>query len=159
MRIRGNSFINKLIIETMGCYNSIVIDAPVGEVWDVLRNFHDLTWGRNVIAKVEMVGDKAFYEIGAKRITNDVFFETLLSFDNHARKFSYSIDDGPGVVSKDNVKGYVAEMNVFPVTENDTTFVLWTSEWESAKDEGVAEFCNPLYEALLQDLKTHFIEV
>jgi len=148
-----------LIINTMGCYNSIVIDAPAEKVWDVLRNFHDLSWGRNVIAKVDIVGDKPFYEIGAKRIINDVFYETLLSFDNHGKKFSYSIDDGPGVVSKNNVVGYVAELNVFPVTETNSSFVLWTSKWELEKEVGVAEFCNPLYKALLQDLKSHFIDV
>jgi len=142
----------------MGCYNSIVIDAPAENVWDVLRNFHELSWARNVITKVEIVGDKPFFEVGAKRILNGNFYETLLAFDNHAKKYSYSIDDGPGVVSKDNVKGYVGELTVFPVTENNSTFVLWTSKWDSEKEKGVAEFCNPLYEALLQDLKTHFID-
>jgi len=47
----------------MGCYNSIVIDAPAEKVWDVLRNFHELSWARNVITKVEIVGDKPFYEV------------------------------------------------------------------------------------------------
>jgi len=139
----------------MGCYNSIVIDAPAEKVWDVLRNFHELSWARNVITKVEIVGDKPFYEVGAKRIINDSFCETLLSFDNHAKKFSYSIDDGPGVVSKDNVIGYVGELIVFPVTENNSSFVLWITKWELEKEVGVAEFLNPLYEALLQDLKSY----
>tara|TARA_R110001583_G_scaffold16155_1_gene65614 strand:+ start:17788 stop:18213 length:426 start_codon:yes stop_codon:yes gene_type:complete len=141
----------------MGCYNSIVIEAPAEKVWDVLRNFHELSWARNVITKVEIVGDKPFFEVGAKRIVNDSFYETLLSFDNKAKKFSYSIDDGPGVASKDNVIGYVGELTVFPVTENNTSFVLWTTTWELEKKEGVAEFLNPLYEALLLDLKTYII--
>ena len=139
----------------MGCYNSIVIEAPAEKVWDVLRNFHELSWARNIITKVEIVGDKPFFEVGAKRIVNDSFYETLLSFDNHAKKFSYSIDDGPGVASKDNLIGYVGELTVFPVTENNSSFVLWTTKWEFEKNEGVAEFLNPLYEALLLDLKTY----
>jgi len=141
----------------MGCYNSIVIEAPAEEVWDVLRNFHELSWARNVINKVEIVGDKPFFEVGAKRIVNGTFYETLLSFDNQEKKFSYSIDDGPGAASKDNLFGYVGELTIFPVTENNSSFVLWTTRWDLEKNESVADFLNPLYKALLQDLKTHII--
>lgn len=140
----------------MGCYNSIVINTPADEVWDVLKNFHDLSWSKNVVAKVEIVGDKSSDEIGAQRILNDAFHETLLSFNNDAKKFTYRIDDGPEAVSKDNVEGYVGEVTVFSVSENNSSFVLWTSKWESTKEDGIAEFCNPIYHGLLQDLKSHF---
>jgi len=140
----------------MGCYNSIVINTPADEVWDVLKNFHDLSWSKNVVSNVEIVGDKSADEIGAKRILNAAFHETLLSFNNDAKKFTYCIDDGPAAVSKDNVEGYVGEVTVFSVSENNSSFVLWTSEWESTKEDGVAEFCNPIYHGLLQDLKSHF---
>ena len=140
----------------MGCYNSIVIDTPADKVWDVLKNFQDLSWSKNVITKVDIVGDKAQNEVGAKRILNDAFHETLRSVDEQSKKFTYSIDDGPAVVSKDNVEGYIGEVSVFSVSNNDTSFVLWTSEWESEKEGGVADFCNPIYHALLQDLKAHF---
>lgn len=140
----------------MGCFNSIVINAPANEVWEVLKNFHDLSWSKNVVSKVEIVGEKSSNEIGAKRILNDAFHESLLSINNEERKFTYSIDDGPASVSKDNVEGYVGEVTVFPVTSNNTSFVLWTSKWESSKEGGVAEFCNPIYHGILQDLNIHF---
>lgn len=140
----------------MGCFNSVVINAPADKVWNALKNFHDLSWSKNVINKVEVVGDKSNDEIGAKRILNEAFHETLISLDHEAQKFTYSIDDGPAAVSKDNVDGYVGEVTVFSVTENNTSFVLWTSTWKSAKEEGVAELCNPIYHGLLQDLKGHF---
>ena len=41
------------------------------------------------------------------------------------------------------------------MTADDTTFVLWTSDWEHSGG-GVAEFCNPIYQALLGDLKASF---
>ena len=88
----------------MGCFNSIVINAPSHEVWNVLKNFHDLSWSKNVITDVKPVGNKSSNEVGAKRILNDIFHETLLSLDNTKNKFTYSIDDGPAAVSKDNVK-------------------------------------------------------
>jgi hypothetical protein len=43
----------------------------------------------------------------------------------------------------------------FPVTADNTAFVLWTSTWQSSGG-GVAEFCNPIYQALLADLKSTF---
>jgi hypothetical protein len=52
-----------------------------------------LSWSKNVISKVEIVGDRSADEIGAKRILNDAFHETLLSVDNNSKKFTYSIDN------------------------------------------------------------------
>ena len=140
----------------MGCYNSAVINAPSSEVWKVLRNFHELSWSKNVVSKVDIIGDKASDQVGAKRILNDAFHETLLSIDDNAKNFTYSIDDGPGPVAKDNVEGYVGDVTVFSVSENDTSFVVWASDWKSSKEGGVGEFCNPIYHAILQDLKSHF---
>ncbi|MDT8414049.1 MAG: SRPBCC family protein [Flavobacteriaceae bacterium] len=140
----------------MGCYNSTVINVPAEKVWAVLKNFHDLSWSKNVVQKVEAIGDRQGHEIGAKRVLNDAFHETLLSIDASNMTFTYSIDDGPAVVSKDNVDGYVGKVTVFPVSDNNTSFVLWTSHWESAKEGDVAAFCNPIYHAILQDLKLHF---
>ena len=140
----------------MGCYNSAVINAPSDKVFSLLKNFHDLSWSKNVVSKVEKIGDKRHYEVGAKRILNDAFHETLRSINNDKKTFTYSIDDGPGPVSKDNVTGYIGEVSVIPITEDDSSVVVWTSKWASDKDGGVADFCNPIYHALLQDLKNHF---
>jgi len=139
----------------MGCYNSIVINSPANKVWNVLKNFHDLSWSKNVVSKVEIIGDKSASEIGAKRILNDAFHETLLTLDNESMSFTYSIDDGPDLVSKNNVTGYIGKVTVFSVSDNDTSFVLWTSNWDSEKKSGVADFCNPIYRAILQDLKNY----
>jgi len=136
----------------MSCYNSVTVNAPVDKVWQTLRNFHDMSWGD---IQIEAVGDAGSTEIGAKRILNGAFHETLLTLDDEERTFSYSIDDGPDAVSKDNVQGYIGEVRVFPVTEDDSTFVLWTSKWDSSGG-GVRDFCNPIYQALLGALKSHF---
>lgn len=140
----------------MGCYNSAVINAPAGEIWDVLKNFHDWSWAKNVITNLEKVGDKSSNEVGAQRILNGGIPETLLSINDAAKSLTYSIDDGPEALSKDNMKGYVGSITVYPVSNSNSSFVLWTSEWESDKSGGVADFCNPIYHALLQDLKSHF---
>ena len=140
----------------MGCYNSTIINAASDKVWEVLKNFHDLSWAPNVITKLEVIGSAKADELGAKRILNDAFHETLLSLDEENKTFTYSIDDGPGPVSKDNVTDYIGEVRVFRISDEDTSFVVWTSRWASAKEGGVEDFCNPIYHALLQGLKSHF---
>jgi len=137
----------------MGCFNSTVVAAPVDRVWAALRSFHDFSWSANVITSVEVEGDPE--QPGAKRVLNAAFFETLVSLDDDARVIRYSIDDGPDAMSKDKVTAYVGEVRVEPVTDDDSTFVLWTSSWET-DDGGVEELCNPIYRALLTDLKQHF---
>ncbi len=138
------------------CYNSAVINAPSQTVWEKIGNIHDLAWAAGVVTKTAVVGDLKGDQIGAKRILNDVFHETLLSLDDEERAFSYRIDDGPGPVAKDAVKNYVGAVRVLPITENNTTFVEWQSTYESADDRAVGELCNPIYQAVLKALKNHF---
>lgn len=107
---------------------------------------------------VTAVGDASGTEVGAKRILNDVFHETLHELDESSLSFRYSIDDGPGPVCKDSVAGYVGEVKVLPITvpaTPDQCLVVWTSTWVS-EEGGVSEFCDPIYTALLTDMKNHF---
>jgi uncharacterized membrane protein len=50
----------------MGCFNSIVVDAPADQVWNIIKDFHDMSWCKNVVKKLTIVGDKSSDEIGAK---------------------------------------------------------------------------------------------
>ena len=138
----------------MGCYNSTVVPASVNEVWALFQNFHDMSWAEGVITKTEPVGNAAGHEIGAKRILNDAFHETLRVLDDESRTVEYSIDDGPDAVSKENVQGYIGKVRVLPVTDDGAAFVEWSSSWTSG-GEGTAEFCSPIYRALLDALKNH----
>ena len=139
----------------MGCYNSTVVSAPAERVWQAFRNFHDMSWAPGVINSVEAVGRISGDSVGASRVLNGVFHETLLAVDDESRTLEYTIDDGPDAVSKGNVQGYVGKVRVLPVTDDGSTFVEWTSSWTSGGD-GVIEFCDPIYRALLNDLKQHF---
>jgi hypothetical protein len=139
----------------MGCYNSTVVNAPVDTVWAALRNFHDLSACPNVITGLDKVGDLSGNQIGAQRVINGAFHETLVALDEDARILRYSIDDGPDALSKDQVMGFIGEVRVFPVTDSNASFVLWTATWQ-AGGEGTKAFCDPIYQALLGDLKAHF---
>ncbi len=134
-------------------YQATVIDAPVDEVWRTIRDFHDMSWAPNVIQSVEKVGDRSGDEIGAVRILNGAFVETLKVLDNERRTFSYSIDDGPSPISKDDVRNYVGQVRVSEATEEGGgTLVEWSSSWE-LNDEPASEFCHNIYLALLADMK------
>ena len=138
------------------CYNSVVVNAPCEKVWETLRQFHDLSWAAGVVTAIDKVGELEGNQVGAKRILNGVFHETLVSLDENERTFMYRIDDGPGPVAKDVVKNYIGAARVLPITENNSTFVEWQSTYDSPDDAAVGELCNPIYQALLNALKKHF---
>ncbi len=142
----------------MGCYNATVVNAAPDTVWKALRNFHDLSWSSNVVEDVTPVGDVAGTEVGAKRILNNAFHETLHVLDDDARYLKYSIDDGPGPVAKGAVSDYFGEVRVLSVTvpaDPEQSVVVWESSWASGSEE-IHDFCDPIYRALLTDLKSHF---
>ncbi|GJL66892.1 MAG: hypothetical protein NPIRA05_18630 [Nitrospirales bacterium] len=138
------------------CYNSVVVEAPCDKVWGTLRKFHDLSWASGVVTHVDKIGELECDQVGAKRILNGVFHETLVALDDHERTFMYRIDDGPGPVAKDAIKNYIGAVRVLPVTESNAAFVEWQSSYESPDDAAVGELCNPIYQALLLALKKHF---
>ena len=81
--------------------------------------------------------------------------ETLLELNDAEHHFKYQITDGPGPLEKDKTQGYIGAVRVSPVTDEDSTFVEWTSSWDTSEG-GVAEFCDPIYRALLGALKANF---
>jgi hypothetical protein len=136
-------------------YQTTVVKAPVNEVWATLRNFHDMSWATGVVEQCEAVGDKAADQIGARRVLNGVFHETLVELNDTDHVVKYSIDEGPAPVSQDDVKNYIGVIRAHPVTDIDGTFVEWSSSWE-AGDGKAEEFCHNIYVALLSDLKKRF---
>lgn len=132
-------------------YNTIEISSPIDVVWETISNFHDYSWAPGVATSLEKVGDKNGDEVGAKHILNEVFHETLTEFDPSNYTLSYSIDDGPGPLASDAVSNYVC---VVKLSENDgVCLVEWGSTFDSANENEVSEFCNPIYQALLRALK------
>jgi len=141
----------------MGIYNSAIINADVDTVWGALRDFHDMSWADGVIENVQTIGMKAGTEVGAARVLNGAFHETLLELDDSNRTLRYSIDDGPEALSKDRMSGFRGTVRAVPVTVGEGTFVEWSSAWEN-ESGGVAEFCDPIYKALLGCLQTRYAQ-
>lgn len=134
---------------------SIAIDAPIGDVWSRVRNFHDFSWAPNVINDVEKVGDIDGHSVGAKRILNKAFHETLIEMDEGKYLLRYSIDDGPSPVSKSEVSNYIGTLKLSADNKGNGTRVEWGSSWESDSEDAV-EFCHGIYVALLDELAKSF---
>jgi hypothetical protein len=133
------------------CYHKIEIAAPIATVWLTISDFHDMSWAQGVITSLVKVGQANGTELGAKRLLNDAIHETLVSLDNDQYTFSYSIDDGPGPIAKLAVGDY---LGVVKLSANDAgTLVEWSSSFKSDNEIAVAEFCDPIYMALLSALK------
>lgn len=136
-------------------YQSTVVDASADEVWETLRDFHDLSWASDVIESCEPLGDARPDEPGARRLLNGAFEETLLELSDLDRRLRYAIDDGPSPVSRDDVSNYVGTVRVRPVTDAHAAFVEWSSRWDG-NDREAAEFCHNIYVGLLEALGDHF---
>jgi hypothetical protein len=134
---------------------SIVVPAPIADVWARLGNFHDFSWAPDVITHVERVGEVAGNAVGAKRILNQAFHETLIEIDADGHRLRYSIDDGPSPVSPQEVSNYIGSISLVTDPDSGGTRVDWTSTWES-KSEDAVEFCHGIYVALLGALAKSF---
>jgi len=140
------------------CQNSVVIKAPAENVWARIRNFHEIaSWAKGVIEQCEPVGPQKGDQVGAQRVLNATFHETLLALNDLDRSFVYRIDDAPGTpVAKGQVSHDVGSVRVQAVTADGSTFVEWTSTYDSPQDAVVGGFCNPIYQSLLKALQASF---
>jgi len=136
------------------CHNSVVINASKQEVWNRIADFHDMSWTPNIIENVEKIGNKGGYEVGAQRILNGAFRETLQSVNAKDFTIEYTIDDGPGPLQKDHVESYRGKIQLVDTDEG--TEVIWSSEYVSEDDNAVGELCNPVYQGMLKDLAAEF---
>lgn len=134
---------------------SKVINAPIDAIWEKLSNFHDLSWAPNVAQSCDKVGDTGGYDVGAKRVLNGAFHETLTETNKAAFSIKYSIDDGPSPVSKDDVSNYIGTIQLSPAADG-ATLVEWNSAWESNSEDAVG-FCHGIYVALLDELAASFM--
>ena len=111
-------------------YVSGVINLPVEKVWAYARDFNGHHEWHPIIAESHIEGDKPSDQIGAVRnfklSDGGHLRETLLSFSEHERTFTYDI-----IVSPLPLKNYIATFTCKPVTEGNKTFVEWKAEYDT----------------------------
>ena len=93
-------------------FNKIEISAAPQKVWDTISNFHDLSWAPGVVESLEKIGSASGDEVGAARLINGVFKETLTAIDSAGLTFTYSMDDGPGPVAAGVVDNYIGVVKI-----------------------------------------------
>jgi len=135
------------------CYNQAIINKPIETVWATIRDFHHMEWAKEVVETTEKVGTCDGTTVGAQRILNQAFFETLLTLDDKEHSFTYRIDDGPGPIAKVAVNNYIGSVKATPIEAEGRTMVEWSSTFEANDEDAVGDFCNPIYQGLLHSLQ------
>jgi hypothetical protein len=136
-------------------YNSIVVNASIDTVWKRIADFHDFSWAPSVITTCEKIGTRDGTAVGAQRLLNGTFLDTLIAYSALDRRIMYSIDDAPSPISPAEISDYVGNLHLLPLTSTNQTFAEWTGSWESKSTEAV-QFMNEIYRALLSDLAAAF---
>ena len=111
---------------------STIIEAPIKNVWDILREFNDHYKWHPSIEKSEIEKDKGSTQIGSVRnfnlIGGERIREQLLSMSDIDYCLRYTV-----IQSDISLKNYIAEIQLKPVTDEDWTFWSWNSEFETPK--------------------------
>jgi hypothetical protein len=139
-------------------YNSIIVPAPIERVWSRINDFHDFSWAPSLIASCEKVGSGGGSSVGARRLLNGVFLDTLVAYSTIEHRLMYSMDEGPSPVSSREIRGYVGDLHLLPVTAASATFAEWTGTWDTWEGGGEAAvaYMNDVYRSLLVDLAASF---
>ncbi|HEY0836381.1 MAG TPA: SRPBCC family protein, partial [Azospirillum sp.] len=136
---------------------STIIDAPVGEVWRVLRDFNAHRDWHPAVADSLIEDGLAPDEVGAVRrfrlTGGGVLREQLLTLSDRDFSLSYCILDAPVPLA-----GYVAQIRLRPVTDGGGTFWSWSCQFDCPPEreaELVRLVAEGIYEAGFSALSAH----
>lgn len=129
---------------------STIIDAPIDEVWETLRDFNSHDQWHPVVAASRIEGGRASDEVGCVRdfaLAEDggAIREQLLTLSDRDYVSTYCILDAPVPLV-----GYVATVQLKPVTDGDRTFWHWQCQFEPPRereDELVRMVAENVYES------------
>lgn len=109
---------------------SAIIDAPIDQVWALLRDFNGHDHWHPAVATSRIRGGIAADQIGAIRdfrlTSGERLSEQLLRLSDEKRAFSYSI-----VESEIPLLNYTAHVELKPVTDTNRTFWRWWSQFDT----------------------------
>lgn len=116
---------------------STVIDAPIDEVWRFLRDFNGHERWHPAVAESRIEEGRAGDAVGAVRRfrleDGAQLREQLLSLSDRDRRFTYCILDAPMPLI-----GYVATVELKPVTDANRTYWEWRSEFQTPPGQEAA---------------------
>jgi len=135
---------------------STIIDAPVDQVWDVLRDFNGHDNWHPAVAYSSIERSEQSDRVGCVRRfklkDGAELREKLLTHSDMEQSFSYCLIDTPIPLLN-----YVAHVNLYPVTDGDATFWQWQSSFNTpsgAEEELSALVGNDIYQAGFDAIRT-----
>ncbi len=128
---------------------STVIDAPVAEVWEILRDFNGHDRWHPIVRRSMLEDSMRTDQVGCVRNFDlrdgGNVRERLLALSDRDRRFRYAIVD-----ADIPLHDYVAEIYLKPVTDGDRTFWHWSSSFDTppGQERELAELvATEVYEA------------
>ncbi|MEH6525386.1 MAG: zinc-binding dehydrogenase [Sneathiella sp.] len=135
---------------------STVINAPINEVWELLRDFNGHDSWHPAVATSVLDNGKRTDQIGAIRnfqlTSGENLREQLLSMSDKEHSFRYAI-----VESDIPLRNYVAEVSLRPVTDGNATYWNWFSRFETpqGQEDELAELvANGVYEGGFEAIRS-----
>ena len=114
-------------------YVSSIIGAPVGAVWERVRDFNGLPGWHPLISESRIESGEPPDRVGCIRVLTlqdgSTVREQLLGLSDYDLFCTYSI-----LESSMGVESYVATLRLTPVTDGDRTFVEWSAEFDCAPE-------------------------
>lgn len=136
---------------------SIILDAPVEAVWDVIRDFNGHDRWHPAIAESHVERGQPSDRVGCVRnfrlAGGENLREQLLTLSDLEMSFSYCLLDTPVPLFN-----YVAHVRLTPVTDTDSTFWEWESRFDTpaGQSQGLAEMVgSDIYAAGFEAVRTH----
>ena len=136
---------------------SIIMDAPVEDVWDVLRDFNGHDQWHPAVASSQIERGQPSDRVGCIRnfrlAGGENLREQLLTLSDLEMSFTYCLLDTPVPLFN-----YVAHVRLTPVTDTDSTFWEWESRFDTPagrKDELTELVGSGIYATGFEAIRTH----
>jgi len=136
---------------------SAIVDAPIGRVWAVLRDFNSHDRWHTGVAQSRIEGGERSDQVGCVRsftlADGNHIREQLLTLDDREYKSTYCI-----VESSVPLQRYVATLTLKPVTDGERTFWHWESTFGAppGRERELRELvAQGVYETGFETLRRH----
>jgi len=138
-------------------YVSSIINAPIEQVWEYLRDFGTLHKWFPTVTDCHIEGDRRADQVGCVRNFGleggPRMREQLLSLSDVNHTWTYKMIEGPIPISN-----YVPTFRLMAVTDGNVTFAEGAVRFDCAKEqEGeMAGFFSNAYQSAFNNVKQHF---
>ncbi len=136
------------------------IDAPVEQVWSIIRDFNAMPAWTDFVADSKIEEGLKGDQVGCVRnfhLKNGANVrEQLTAFSDDSFTFSYRILESPMPI-----ENYISELTLTPVTDTNSCLCQWTADFDCAEessDKMSKVIANHVFESALQTLSERLSE-